>query len=209
MDLDQYSRKEYSKGTERLMGHIENHWRCYLNQKMGKRGKKRPIKKRSSLVTIWCTFRLVFEQTMNCKIDEKIHRNQMTNAFVELGNKLDLTYKKRMNRAMTLEDLKLKDPTAKGEAALKLLIRLSLEYTKSYLGPKAANTFLIPEIIYDPSLLLSPYIFLLAILFRHRVFKSEALNNAPHLLSTLKVPENCFEMPLGFKKEVKSQYVFR
>lgn len=226
------------------------------------------------------------------KIDEKVNSTQMTNvrpardacldlggtdrpqALVELGNQYKLTHKKRINRAMTLEDLKrqidttlrttektfrvgesrilavlfllllapqgsrtssilelrfgnlevllVKDPSMP-DGPPKLLIRLNLEYTKKYLGPKAAyvtgiqtgpqilipnrNTFLIPEILYDPSMLLSPHIFLLAILFKHRVFKAEALNNDPNILSTLKVPDDCFQLPLGFKDDVKEHYV--
>ncbi|KAJ5462784.1 hypothetical protein N7475_007728 [Penicillium sp. IBT 31633x] len=34
------------------------------------------------------------------------------------------------------------------------------------------NTFLIPEIIFDPTLVLSPYVFLLGMLFRIGIFKS-------------------------------------
>lgn len=42
---------------------------------------------------------------------------------------------------------------------------------------------MIPEIMFDPSLLLSPHVFFLAILFRHRAFLSETLNDNPHMLS--------------------------
>ncbi|KAF7521542.1 hypothetical protein G7054_g12426 [Neopestalotiopsis clavispora] len=107
-----------------------------------------------------------------------------------------------------IEVLLVKYPTDVNiDSTPKLLIRLTLEYTKRYLGPKA--TFLIPEIIHDPSLLLSPHVFLLAVLFRHRAFKAEALNDSPNILHTLKVPQDCFELPLSFKDDIKDKFVFR
>ncbi|KAI0855985.1 C2H2 finger domain protein [Xylaria cubensis] len=91
----------------------------------------------------------------------------------------------------------------------KLVIRLSMRYTKQYLGPKATKHFFIPEIIYDPSLFLSPHVFLLAILFKHQAFLSDGLNNNSHVLSQLKVFPESNELPLTLKPEVKDIYVFR
>ncbi|KAL1894085.1 hypothetical protein Cpir12675_003820 [Ceratocystis pirilliformis] len=45
----------------------------------------------------------------------------------------------------------------------KLLIRFTLAFIKTYLRVKDANTFLIPETFFDPSLLLSPHVFLMDI----------------------------------------------
>lgn len=36
-----------------------------------------------------------------------------------------------------------------------------------------------PEIMFDPTLLLSPHVFLLAILFKYKAFQSDELNNDP------------------------------
>ncbi|KAH8751182.1 hypothetical protein BGZ57DRAFT_775103, partial [Hyaloscypha finlandica] len=45
------------------------------------------------------------------------------------------------------------------------------------------NIFLIPEIIYNPTLILSPYVFLLGILFKARAFKSISINSPEKLYS--------------------------
>lgn len=133
----------------------------------------------------------------------------------------------------------IRDPTEGPDSPPKLLIRLGLEYTKQYLGPKATYVSCcgtssrhatgygpghvtasvrcagsleehpILGIIYDPSMLLGPNIFLLAIISKQRVFTANALNNDPNLLSTLMVPEDCFELPLLFRDEVKRRHVFR
>ncbi|CAJ2503094.1 Uu.00g104880.m01.CDS01 [Anthostomella pinea] len=104
--------------------------------------------------------------------------------------------------------LLIRDP-AHPQAQPRLVIRLSLEYTKRYLGRKATKHFMIPEIIYDPSLFLSPHVFLLAVLFRHRAFLSEPLNNDPHLLSRLKIHPSGNELPLSLKPELNDVHLFR
>ncbi|KAJ5607202.1 hypothetical protein N7537_003821 [Penicillium hordei] len=54
----------------------------------------------------------------------------------------------------------------------RLFIYLRPKFTKLFLSKKESNIFPIPEIIFNPILVLSPYIFLLGILFRIGVFKS-------------------------------------
>lgn len=71
------------------------------------------------------------------------------------------------------------------------------------------KTFIIPEIMFDPSLLLSPHVFLLAILFRHEAFVSEQLNKNPHRLGELRIHPSTNELALPFKEEVQDKYVFR
>src|SRR4051794_18716592 len=46
----------------------------------------------------------------------------------------------------------------------KILIKFTLEFTKTYLGSKDAKTVTIPEVLFDPSLTLSVQTFLLGIL---------------------------------------------
>ncbi|KAN0116787.1 Protein of unknown function (DUF3435) domain containing protein [Hyaloscypha variabilis] len=65
----------------------------------------------------------------------------------------------------------------------RLFIKLTSKYTKSYLGIKDTNTFPIPEIIFNPTLILSPYIFLLGILFKMLAFKSPSINSLERLYS--------------------------
>lgn len=79
--------------------------------------------------------------------------------------------------------------------------------TELYLAYR--KTFLIPEIMYDPSLLLSPHVFLLAILYRHRAFKSERLNDNLGLLDSLKLSPSENEMRLALKPEIMDKFIFR
>lgn len=58
---------------------------------------------------------------------------------------------------------------------------------------------MIPEILFDPSLMLSPQVFLLEILFCHCAFSSDDLNDNPHMLSTLKIFAGAKELPLKLK----------
>lgn len=71
------------------------------------------------------------------------------------------------------------------------------------------KTFFLPEIIYDPSLLLSPHVFLLGILFKNRAFKPDALNDNPHDLAGLNIVEGENELLLPIRKELDDVPVFR
>lgn len=63
--------------------------------------------------------------------------------------------------------------------------------------------------IFDPSLLLSPHVFLLGILFRHRAFRSEPLNDSPDKLSTIDIFKGEDELLLPLKEELRDVCVFR
>ncbi|KAL4737188.1 hypothetical protein BDV11DRAFT_192371 [Aspergillus similis] len=54
----------------------------------------------------------------------------------------------------------------------QLFIYFTPEFTKTFLGEKEKNTFPIPEIIFDPILVLSPHVFLLGMLFHIQGFKN-------------------------------------
>ncbi len=69
-------------------------------------------------------------------------------------------------------------------------------------------TFPIPETLYDPSLFLSPHIFLLGLVFRHQAFAAPNLVD-PEALFRLRVPEGKHEMELPFRTDIKNVYVFR
>ncbi|KAF5520978.1 hypothetical protein CGCA056_v007802 [Colletotrichum aenigma] len=90
----------------------------------------------------------------------------------------------------------------------RLLLRLTPEFTKTYLGEKEHKTYTIPETIFDPSLLLSPHVFLLGILFRHQAFRAPSLTS-PHHLSKLDIHNGEKELPLPFKEEVSDTFIFR
>ncbi|KAI0401416.1 hypothetical protein F4802DRAFT_601133 [Xylaria palmicola] len=190
------------------IGIIYKFFEWHLHQKTGKSGKrKRKITKQKSL------------------------------AFVKLGAKNGLRHDTRINRCMSVEDLKkqitttlctsekayklgeirilavlfllllapagarptsilllryqdieitlIRDPKASG--VHKLVIKFTLGFTKQYLGPKAVRTFPVPEILCEDNFLMSPYIFLLAVLFRHDAFASRLLSDNPHQLPRLRV----------------------
>ncbi|CRG92724.1 Putative membrane protein ycf1 [Talaromyces islandicus] len=89
----------------------------------------------------------------------------------------------------------------------RLLIELTLSATKRFLGPKHQDPFPIPEIIFDPTLVLSPHIFLLGMLFRRKAFKSENVNG-PESLYQLGVLRGLNRQDLPLKDEFLDQYVF-
>ncbi|OAQ57486.1 C2H2 finger domain-containing protein [Pochonia chlamydosporia 170] len=90
----------------------------------------------------------------------------------------------------------------------KILIRFTLEFTKSYLGTKDTKTFTIPEMMFDPSLLLSPHAFLLGILFRHQAFRASLLTS-PMQLDELDIHPGERELPLPLRSDLKEVGIFR
>ncbi|KAG6358154.1 hypothetical protein INS49_014038 [Diaporthe citri] len=104
--------------------------------------------------------------------------------------------------------LLIRDPN-NPEGRPRLVTKLSLQFTKTYLGEKATKSFTVPEIMYDPSLLLSPHVFLLAIIFRYKAFNSPSLNENPHELGQLRIHRGENEMYLSFRPEILNMYIFR
>lgn len=80
----------------------------------------------------------------------------------------------------------------------------------AWLIPRS-KTFIVPEVIFDPSLFLSPHVFLLAILCKRRAFMVDELNNHPGKLAELKVPEKQMQIPIPLKKDrdVQDDFLFR
>ncbi|CDM32842.1 Protein of unknown function DUF3435 [Penicillium roqueforti FM164] len=113
---------------------------------------------------------------------------------------------------LRFQDLKLtlvRDPNG---GRPQLFIYLRPEFTKTFLGEKESNTFPIPEIIFDPTLVLSPYVFLLGILFRIGAFKSLSKDgpvmDCPEKLYRLRVLYRLGEQELKLKDKILSQNVF-
>lgn len=67
---------------------------------------------------------------------------------------------------------------------------------------------MLPEIIYNPILLLSPHVFL-PILFRHKAFRSQGLNANPDILNQFQVHPRGNEPPLALRPGLKDIYLFR
>ncbi|UQC77422.1 C2H2 finger domain-containing protein [Colletotrichum lupini] len=90
----------------------------------------------------------------------------------------------------------------------KLLLWLTPEFTKTYLGEKEQKTYTIPETMFDPSLLLSPHVFLLGIIFRYRAFCAPSLTS-PHHLQSLDIHPGEKELPLPLREDLNQTFIFR
>ncbi|KAK3687910.1 C2H2 finger domain protein [Podospora appendiculata] len=208
------------------VGNMNRHW--VVDQKVGQNGRrKRGTKKKSSLGT----------RAMGEKLDGKLNR-KMHKVLEKLAKKHGLSSKRRENRCMTIDTLKEEIHTTlsttkksfdlgelrilalrfgdiqvmvarnPGGGPHNILIWFTLEFTKTYLGEKDAKSYPIPEILHDPSLLLSPHVFLLGILFRHRVFRSPMLVSAKQL-HHLNIHPGEVELLLPFRADMKDVCVFR
>ena len=67
--------------------------------------------------------------------------------------------------------------------------------------------FKIPEIIYDPTLVLSPHVFLLGMLFKIRAFDSPSIDS-PQKLYSLNVLNGLNEQPLPLREAIDDDFVF-
>ncbi|TVY25215.1 hypothetical protein LHYA1_G006083 [Lachnellula hyalina] len=82
-----------------------------------------------------------------------------------------------------------------------VLIEFTCEFTKKYLGTKEANTFILPKIIFNPSLILSPHVALLGLIFTNDAFLAPSLISAERI-SELAIPPGYKQLPLRLKPEI-------
>ncbi|KAF4480421.1 hypothetical protein CGGC5_v011005 [Colletotrichum fructicola Nara gc5] len=210
----------------------------FLSQKVGKDGrKKRGIRKKSSLGTYWKVFRLVYERAICNKVDSKLNRSMHREGFAIFSEEQIETTLSTTKKSFKLGELRilavlylllLAPAGSRPKATLdlrfkdvkvalardpeggphKLLVRFTPEFTKTYLGEKEQKTYTIPETMFDPSLLLSPHVFLLGILFRHRAFRAPSLTS-PHHLRNLDIHPGERELPLPLREDLGETYIFR
>ncbi|KAI9769856.1 MAG: hypothetical protein M1840_003850 [Geoglossum simile] len=90
----------------------------------------------------------------------------------------------------------------------RILIEFTCEFTKQFLGVKDANKFPLPEIIFDPSLILSPHVFLLGLIFADRAFAAPNLTSARQL-SGLDIRPGYQQLELLLKPSMLDVPVFR
>ncbi|EMC97231.1 hypothetical protein BAUCODRAFT_130449 [Baudoinia panamericana UAMH 10762] len=105
-------------------------------------------------------------------------------------------------------DLKLsllRDRGLSGTA--RLLVDVTFRSTKGYRGPKAPNTFPIPEVPCEPCLALCPHVVLLSLMFTDNAFEEPI--DTPQDLYTLRVPSNSYELRLPIRKSVENVPIFR
>ncbi|KAJ6070739.1 hypothetical protein N7467_012058 [Penicillium canescens] len=89
----------------------------------------------------------------------------------------------------------------------RILLEITYKFAKTYLGVTQGNTFIIPEIIHDPSLMLSPHEFLLGILFDDDAFCAPAIKSRDDL-RRLWLEDGRQQLPLPLKAEKANHYVF-
>ncbi|KAH8744716.1 hypothetical protein F5883DRAFT_722125 [Diaporthe sp. PMI_573] len=68
---------------------------------------------------------------------------------------------------------------------------------------------LIVVLFWPPSLLLSPHVFLLAIIFRYKAFESSSLNKNPQELGQTRIHQGENEIYLAFRSDILNKYIFR
>ncbi|KAH1593775.1 hypothetical protein KXX44_007968, partial [Aspergillus fumigatus] len=94
----------------------------------------------------------------------------------------------------------------------RLFIFLKPDFTKRFLGKKAANEFKIPEIIFDPTLVLSPHVCLLSMLFHIKGFKTISTNgpvlDCSEKLYSLGVLDGKGQQQLKLRAEILDKFVF-
>lgn len=67
--------------------------------------------------------------------------------------------------------------------------------------------FLIPEVIYDPTLVLSLHVFLLRVLFKAQAFKSPSIDS-PKRLYGLGVLDSLNKQALPLREDLDNDFVF-
>ncbi|EGC45157.1 conserved hypothetical protein [Histoplasma capsulatum var. duboisii H88] len=85
----------------------------------------------------------------------------------------------------------------------RLIIEFTAEFTKGYLGIKDQ----LPEIIFDPTLILSPHVFLLGMLFHIKAFKSPIITS-PEKLYDLGVLNGLNQQRVPLRADLDDKFVF-
>ncbi|OJD11104.1 hypothetical protein AJ78_08054 [Emergomyces pasteurianus Ep9510] len=103
----------------------------------------------------------------------------------------------------------LKDPDG---GLNNILIKFTVEFAKTFLGEKKKTTFIVPEIIFDPSLVLSLHVILLGLLFADHAFApldGERVLTSARQLVDLKIPEDTYQLELHLNPALNDVPVFR
>ncbi|KAH1663038.1 hypothetical protein KXX46_006053, partial [Aspergillus fumigatus] len=94
----------------------------------------------------------------------------------------------------------------------RIIIEFIFEFTKEWLGANEANTYILPEIIFDPSLVLSPHVFLLGLIFADRAFdrvEGEEVLVCASRIPRLRIPDGCNELPLRIDPALDDVPIFQ
>ncbi|OCK88824.1 uncharacterized protein K441DRAFT_586533, partial [Cenococcum geophilum 1.58] len=90
----------------------------------------------------------------------------------------------------------------------KIVPKFIFKFIKKYLSIKEANTFLIPKIIFNPLLILNPYVFLLGLFFADKAFTAPNLMSIEQL-SKLYIKPRRNKLPLLLRLDLDNIPVFR
>ncbi|KKZ67419.1 hypothetical protein EMCG_06914 [[Emmonsia] crescens] len=271
----------YSPNTQARLDWVEEHWERYCSyirrsvikaynnisirtlysflcwvcdRRQGQNGRRRGIKRLSSLQTFWKWFQMVYKAKAGRRIDQMIiTQSQDLLRFIakekglsEEGIKKGTMYVQDLaelcrvllattemlflvgylriqlilfchfagytaNRPSAVLDVRLGDleltlvrDTIYGRP--RLVVKVTFDYTR-FLGKKASDTFTLSEIIYDPSLILSPHVFLLGMLFHFQAFKSPSLTS-PERLYDLGVLEGLNQQKLPLRDDLRDKFLF-
>ncbi|KAG4412166.1 hypothetical protein IFR04_014697 [Cadophora malorum] len=119
-----------------------------------------------------------------------------------IGNRLEALIELRYRHLkLTL----IRNPNGGGRP--RIFIKLTPEFTKGFLGSKDVNEFKIPKIIYNPTLVLSPHVFLFGMLFKTCAFKSPSIDY-PKRLYSLKVLKGLNKQPLPLRDNMNNKFIF-
>ncbi|KMP10241.1 hypothetical protein CIRG_09922 [Coccidioides immitis RMSCC 2394] len=185
-------------------------WQCDIHH--GKNNQYCPgIKCKSSLETFWKWWHLVLKQETASGLS-KDTIVKVEDVVAQVSTEKELALVGRPKKNMYIEDvaeftqviLTTTEMTyVCNSGRPQLFVFLKPEFTKRFLGNKAPNKFKVPEIIFDPTLVLSPHICLLTMLFHIGGFKSisttgPVLDSAEKLYSA-KVLDGKGQQPLLLK----------
>ncbi|EGE80241.2 hypothetical protein BDDG_03182 [Blastomyces dermatitidis ATCC 18188] len=282
LDTSKLRQLRYSPNTQARLDWVEEHWKEHCSyvgwdvteayhditirtlysflswvcdRRFGKNGRRRGIKRLSSLQTFWKWFQMVYKIGAGKSIDQEIitksqdllrliaKEKGLSEEAIEKGTMYveDLAEFCRVllattemlflvgylriqlilfchfagytsNRPSAMLDIRLGDLelTLVRDAVFgrpRLVVKVTFDYTKRFLGKKASDTFPLPEIIYDPSLILSPHVFLLGMLFHFKAFKDPNITS-PESLYRLDVLKGLNQQKLLLREDLRDKFLF-
>ncbi|KKZ61922.1 hypothetical protein EMCG_00484 [[Emmonsia] crescens] len=148
----------------------------------------------SSLQTFWKWFQMVYKAGAGKRIDQEI--------IIKSQDLLRLIVKEKDLR--DLELMLVRDTMYERPC---LVVKVTFDYMKRFLGKKPSDVFTLPEIIYDSSLILSPHVFLLGMLFHFQAFKDLNIRS-PERLYDLGVLEGLNRQELLLRDELRDKFLF-
>ncbi|PGG96108.1 hypothetical protein AJ80_09871 [Polytolypa hystricis UAMH7299] len=222
LDPSKLRKRRYKPATSYGIDRVRDHWeRWACDQHCGKDGRRRSgIRNISSLETFWKQYSQVYKEDNGNDIDPLIMK-QVQDVINLVADEKKLSCKKRPKATMYVKDLAeylcmLLSMTEMhfliswedlSSNIACLCIELTGKFTKVYFSDKDKNTFWLSEIIYNLTLVLSPYIFLLKLLFHAKAFKSPYIQ-CPEDLYNLGILEDFNEQKISLQDELAEKFLF-